>query len=131
MTTRALLATIALAATLATGTAACSGGGSAASVTPPPDAAASVTAKGFAFEDRDVKVPAGQAFHLFFRNLDGDAHNIAIYQDSTASRPLFVGDRVTDAAVTYQVPALPAGTWFFRCDVHPNMQGAITAGSSS
>jgi hypothetical protein len=25
--------------------------------------------------------------------------------------------------VTYQVPALPAGTYTFKCDVHPPMTG--------
>ena len=28
---------------------------------------------------------------------------------------------------TQSVPALAAGSWFFRCDVHPDMQGTIVA----
>jgi plastocyanin len=127
MRLRILLATSALAAALA----ACSGGGSAASVTPPPGADVSITAKGNAFENAEVPVPAGQAFELFFRNLDGQPHNVAIYQDNSASQALFVGDNVTDGVVTYKIQALPAGKWFFRCDVHPDMQGTINAGASS
>jgi hypothetical protein len=30
--------------------------------------------------------------------------------------------------VTYDVPALEAGSWFFRCDVHPDMKGTFVAG---
>jgi plastocyanin len=124
MNPRIVLVTLATATALA----ACSGGGSAASVTPPPDADASITAKANAFEPRDVEVPAGQAFELFFKNLDGQPHNVAIYQDNTASQALFVGENVTDGVVTYEVPALAAGSWFFRCDVHPDMQGTVDAG---
>jgi plastocyanin len=104
---------------------ACAGGGAAASVTPPPNADSTITAKGSAFQSNDVTVPAGRPFQLFFKNLDGQAHNVAIYQDSSASQPLFVGENVTDGAVTYEIPALPEGRLFFRCDVHPNMQGTI------
>jgi plastocyanin len=32
---------------------------------------------------------------------------------------------VTGAKSDQVVPALPAGTYFFRCDVHPNMTGTI------
>ena len=123
MKLRIVLATVALAAL-----AACSGGGSAASATPPADADASITAQGNAFEPRAVEIPAGQPFELFFKNLDGQPHNVAIYRDSSASQSLFVGENVTDGVVTYEVPALPAGDWFFRCDVHPDMQGTINAG---
>jgi plastocyanin len=27
----------------------------------------------------------------------------------------------------YEVPAIPAGTHRFRCDVHPEMAGTVTA----
>ena len=124
MNTRILLATVALAAAVA----GCSGGGAAASLPPAPDTDASITAKANAFEPRDVSVPAGQPFTLLFRNLDGQPHNVAIYKDSSASESLFVGENVTNGVVTYEIPALPAGTWFFRCDVHPDMQGTIDAG---
>ena len=41
---------------------------------------------------------------------------------------VFKGEIVSSATkVTYDVPALAAGTYFFRCDVHPDMKGTITA----
>jgi plastocyanin len=28
--------------------------------------------------------------------------------------------------VEYQVPAIPPGTYYFQCDVHPTMNGSVT-----
>lgn len=124
---RILLGTAALVAIVAV-VSACSGGGAAASVSPPPGTDVSIDAKDEAFSATELKVPAGKPFTLFFRNLDGQPHNVAIYADSSASQAIFVGDTVNNAAVTYQVPAIEAGTYFFRCDVHPEMKGSVTAG---
>jgi len=104
-----------------------SGGGAAASVTPPPDAAASIEANNLKFSTAELAVPAGAPFKLFFRNLEGAPHNVAIYGDSTASKKIFVGETITNAAVTYDVPAIPAGEYFFRCDVHTDMTGTLRA----
>jgi plastocyanin len=106
--------------------AACSGG-AAANVTPPPEADAFVTASSGSFEDHEVAVPAGRPFEFFFRNLDPATHNVAIYADDTASDPLFVGETITNAAITYEVPAFEPGAYFFRCDVHPEMTGTVVA----
>lgn len=128
MTTRHIsVATLALAfvAILA----ACSGGGAAASATSPPDVDATVTARNTAFDVTSLTVKAGRPLKLFFRNLDGTPHNVAIYADSSASQKVFVGETITDSAKTYDVPAIAAGEYFFRCDVHPAMTGRIVAGS--
>jgi plastocyanin len=34
---------------------------------------------------------------------------------------------VSDATVTYSVPALTAGSYPFICEVHPDMKGTIVA----
>ncbi len=34
---------------------------------------------------------------------------------------------MSSTKVTYAVPALPAGTYGFICEVHPDMKGTITA----
>jgi plastocyanin len=120
-TIRTLLAT----AGLVVAVAACSGS-AAASITPPPDADTSVTAQGNSFVEKTIELPGGQPTRVFLRNLDGQPHNIAIYTDSTASRALFVGENVTNAALVYAVPALDPGEYFFRCDVHPSMTGSVT-----
>ena len=40
---------------------------------------------------------------------------------------MFKGEIVIEPKVTYQVPALAAGTYTFLCEVHPDMKGTITA----
>ena len=108
---------------------ACSGGGgAAASVTPPPDAAVSIDANNLKFSTAELAVPADARFKLFFRNLESAPHNVAIYKDSSASEKIFVGETITNAAITYDVPAIPVGEYFFRCDVHPDMTGTVQAG---
>jgi plastocyanin len=121
--TRILLVGVVLAAVLA----ACSGGGSAASASAPADAEVTVVAQEGAFDTGTITVPAGAPFELFFQNLDGMPHNVAIYTDASASEPIFVGETITDAAVLYEVPAIEAGEYFFRCDLHPDMAGTLVA----
>jgi plastocyanin len=113
-------------AILAIALAACSsGGGSAASATPPPEADLTVESVDMAFDTDTITLTAGEATTLFYRNLDGAPHNIAIYTDEGASEELFVGETITDDAVTYEIPALEPGTYYFQCDVHPSMNGTV------
>ncbi len=48
-------------------------------------------------------------------------HNFALYTDSKATTPIFVGNLVSGPVTvtyTFTAPATP-GHYFFRCDVHP------------
>jgi plastocyanin len=65
--------------------AACSGGGSAASASPPAEADLTVNAEGNAFDPATITLTAGEETTVFFRNLDGMPHNIAIYTDEGAT----------------------------------------------
>jgi plastocyanin len=88
----------------------------------------SISAINTAFEQATVSAPAGQAFVITFDNKEAVPHNIQIKDASGTS--MFKGDIVTGPKqVDYQVPALPAGSYTFMCDVHPNMTGTLTAGS--
>jgi plastocyanin len=107
--------------------AACSGGGSAASASAPPDADLVVESVDMAFDTDTITLTAGEPTTVFYRNLDGEPHNIAIYADESASEQLFVGETITDDAVTYEIPVLEPGEYFFRCDVHPDMNGTVIA----
>ena len=73
------------------------------------------------FDTDCLAAPAGKPFTIAFDNQDaGVPHNVSIYTDDSATKSLFVGELVTGPTqVTYEVGALPAGTYFFRCDVHP------------
>lgn len=104
---------------------ACSGGGSAASAAVPADADLVVTAEGTAFDTSTLVLAAGEETTIFFRNLDGQPHNVAIYTDESASEPLWVGQTITDEAITETIPPLEAGEYFFRCDLHPSMNGTV------
>jgi len=90
---------------------------------------ATVVAQGIAFDTDAISLPADQPSTLTFDNRDTVPHNIAIDTDNSLSEALFQGEIVTGpATVEYEVPPLPAGEYYFQCDVHPNMNGAVTVG---
>lgn len=106
------------------------GSGAPDGCVPSPDTTATVCA----FDDQrfvpsSLRVPAGEPLVLAFENDDeGVPHNVAIYTDESAAQSLFVGDLVEGSTtVTYDVPALDPGEYYFRCDVHPQMDGALEA----
>jgi len=103
---------------------ACSGGAPASSVVPP-EADPRVTAEGNVFDAEAITLTAAETNTLSFTNLDGQPHNIAIYADESAQESLFVGEMITDDAITYEIPALEPGEYFFRCDAHPAMTGTV------
>ena len=80
-----------------------------------------VTAKGVHFDKSCLAAPAGKPFTITFTNTDsGVPHNVAVYTNSSGTTNLFRGSIVTGPkTATYHVPALKAGTYYFRCDVHP------------
>ena len=93
-------------------------------------AGVSVTAEGMRFDASQVQLPANTASTITFTNKDaGVTHNIAIYSDSSRTTNLFGGQIVSGpATVTYSIPPLPPGTYYFQCDVHPTMNGTVTVG---
>jgi plastocyanin len=121
------LGLLSLAAVLA----ACSGASTTAS--PAPSAApggdtVTITAKDLKFGQSEVTVPADEAFDLVLDNQESAPHNVAIYNDSSMSTKISIGEIFSGPAQkTQTVPAMAAGTYFFRCDVHPDMQGSIVA----
>ncbi len=92
----------------------------------PSGAALDVTAQGIQFQQTSLAATANQAFQIQFHNADaGVPHNIAIKDASGAI--VFAGQIFSgDATQTYDVKALPAGTYQFFCQVHPNMTGTLT-----
>jgi plastocyanin len=118
-------------------TAAPSGAASAApsgEATPAPSGGAtgvvlSLTAQGTAYDTDTLEVPANTAFQIVFTNNDaGIPHNVAIHKDSPTGPEVWKGEIFNGVGTrTYDVPALPAGTYGFVCTVHPNMTGTLTA----
>jgi len=91
----------------------------------PSGAALTVSAQNIAFNTNCLAAPANTAFTLQFTNNDsGTPHNVEIFTNSSATTRLGGATGPTDilvgpGSVTYKVDALPAGSYFFRCDIHP------------
>jgi plastocyanin len=91
-----------------------------------------VVAKDIAFDTDTIDLPADTESQIDFDNQDpGVPHNIAIYTDDTLTESLFVGEIVNGVAqVVYDVPALAEGEYYFRCDVHPTMEGTVVVSAA-
>jgi plastocyanin len=83
-----------------------------------------VVAKDIAFSPTAITAPAGKAFTLVLDNQESAPHNIAISDASGAV--VFKGEIVTQKQISYSVNALAAGSYPFKCEVHPNMTGTLT-----
>jgi plastocyanin len=85
-----------------------------------------LTARNIAFDQKSFTVPAGSHVQLTLDNQDsGIPHNFAVYTSSAASTVIFKGDVITGPSkmtYTFDAPTSP-GTYYFRCDVHPGMNG--------
>lgn len=90
-----------------------------------------IAADGLAFDRHCLAVTAGEDFGITFDNEEAVPHNVAIYADEKGSDPLFVGEVFSGPrARRYEVGALDAGAYFFRCDLHPipAMSGTFVVG---
>ena len=95
---------------------------------PPPTAPAGTTqleisASNLAFDKTSLSAPAGKPVQLTLRNRDASIpHNVSIYTNRSASQSIFKGELDTGPAdKVYSIPANSnPGTYFFRCDVHPD-----------
>jgi plastocyanin len=102
--------------------------GSSAASGPASGTVLALTASGIAFDKTDLTAPAGAPFQITFTNNDaGIPHDVAIHTGSPTGPIVWQGAIITGVATqTYDVPALPAGTYGFTCVVHPNMTGTLT-----
>lgn len=96
----------------------------------PDGTALRITAFDNKFDKNCLAVPANQDFTIDFSNLDrGIPHNLAIYEDQTVRKAFFKGELVDGpGTTTYSVPGLQDGSFYFRCDPHPEMNGTFIVG---
>lgn len=85
-----------------------------------------LAASGVQWVETALEAPAGQPFQIVFDNQDPSIpHNVDILDGSGAH--VFPGADITGpSAITYDVPALGAGTYKYICKWHPNMVGELT-----
>lgn len=127
-------AALALAVTLSLTLAACggssaSGGGGTATVT---DGEVAITADDLVFDLATINATAGEGFTITLTNNESQPHNVAVYTEE-GGELIVAGEVITgpDATTQIVVPALEAGTYYFRCDVHPEMKGSIVVEAGS
>jgi len=98
---------------------------------------ASIAAKNTAFDRKELLIPSGHPFLLEFSNNDSLSHNVAIYKDknslSDPAGEIFKGEVFPGPAKRdYEVKEpIPAGVYYFQCDVHPTMNGTARAGAAT
>lgn len=92
------------------------------------EAGITVVAENVAFTTSTIELPANEEAEIQFDNNDAASvpHNIAIYEDDSASKALFQGDTIPGGeSTTYTVPPQKPGSYYFQCDVHPGMNGDV------
>jgi plastocyanin len=89
-----------------------------------------VVAENTAFNTDEISLPAETPTTLTLDNRDTAAHNLSIYEDETASgEPLFTFEAFAGPAEeTIPVEPIPEGEYYFRCDIHPTMEGTVVVG---
>jgi plastocyanin len=91
-----------------------------------------VVAKDTEFDTDVIELPPDTEASITLDNQDaGVEHNIAIYEDDSATVVLFEGERFPGIATqTYEgIGPLAPGTYYFHCQVHPTMEGTVQVGA--
>ena len=91
---------------------------------PPPQ---TVIAQNISYVTKQLKVPAGAAITVNFQNKDSVPHNMDFTADQAGTQTFYKQDPLPGPiSSTYQFTAPKAGTYYYHCDVHPNMTGILT-----
>jgi len=79
-----------------------------------------LTAKDVTWSQKCIRVHANQPVTISLKNEDsGLQHNFSIYTGPDVKKNLFKGPLLTGPSnALLHIPALPAGTYYFQCDVH-------------
>jgi plastocyanin len=122
------LVRVAVAASVAVVAVACGGGGGDQDGGGDGGTTVQLAASDFSFDKDEITLTAGAETTVQFDNQhQGTPHNFAIYEDESGDTAIFNGDVIEGPATTeYTFTAPDAGTYFFRCDVHPTqMTGTV------
>ena len=86
----------------------------------------SITARNVAFNRSEFELNAEQPAVVSFDNAEPQPHNVAIYTNEDFATPVWQGDVIVGPEkIEYRFTAPKKGTYYFRCDIHPNMKGTV------
>jgi cytochrome c oxidase subunit 2 len=91
----------------------------------------SLVAKTISWDKTCLGVAVGAPFQITIDNQDeGIDHDFAIYDTPKLKHRLYLSSKVTGPGTkTFTGPALPAGKYYFQCDIHgPAMSGTFVVG---
>ncbi len=89
-----------------------------------------IVAQNIAFDLSCIQLPTTPTDIRFDNKDAGTPHNVDIYSDANFTQHVAGATGGTDtitgvSSTTYKISGLQAGTYYFRCDVHPNMKGTV------
>src|SRR5438067_1600069 len=88
--------------------------------------AQTVVAKNIAYVQKQIKVPAGAAITVNFKNDDTVPHNMDFTVDQEGTKTFYKQDPFTGPAEQdYKLSTPAPGKLYYHCDVQPNMKGTI------
>ncbi|HLF69848.1 MAG TPA: cupredoxin domain-containing protein [Actinomycetota bacterium] len=78
-----------------------------------------ISADNLLFDKTQLDLPADKPFKLRFDNREDQLHNVQILKEKAGEtlfiQPFFKGP----SKVTWDVSPIPAGTYYFQCQIHP------------
>lgn len=93
-----------------------------------PSSEVALTAAEFKWDKSELSVVADEPLTVSIDNEDPTPHNFSIYEDDSLATDLFVGENIpASGSFDEEVDPLPKGEYYFQCDLHPTMNGTITA----
>jgi Cupredoxin-like domain len=77
-----------------------------------------------------IHAPAGKVWHIRIDDQDPfPAHNFTVASGSAVAERIFMSPNFRLGISTFDIPALPAGSYLFICTIHPeSMTGTLTIG---
>jgi plastocyanin len=80
------------------------------------------------FSTNELTATAGSVTIAFHNNENGVIHNFAIYDDEDSAENVIDSTELQPGPSTNEITVdLEAGTYYYNCQVHPNMNGTLTA----
>ena len=89
------------------------------------DGAVEITTAAMEFDVTTIEATAGEDFTITLVNDDSAPHNISIYAEEGGDNIVLGGTAEAGQTVTVDVSALEPGTYYFQCDIHPDMNGEV------